>query len=137
MSTRLVLGITFVLTALASACASKPPIAPGTPGTPGVEDQDRDAPLDTEDAWTGRVVNYGEDFALAAGESVSFGAHAPVVRWVADGADGLVVDVIVHRVPFDAVPGVRLALGSAVAAAECALTLVRRDPVTLNVRCPQ
>ena len=131
MSTRLSLGIAFALTALASACASTPPT------TPGVEEQDRDAQLDTEEAWTGRVANYGEDFALAAGESVSFGAHAPVVRWVADSGEGLLVDVILHRVPFDAVPGVKLVVGSAVAAAECRLTLVRRDPLTLNVTCPK
>ena len=131
MSTRLPVRLAFVLTALASACASKPPV---------VVDEDRDMQLDTEDAWTGRVANYGEDFVLATGESVSFGAHAPVVRWAGDGAEGLMLDVILQRVPPDVMSGLKLVVGKTEAVAPCAITLVRREPAdaptaTLNVTC--
>lgn len=132
MSTAHVLRLALVLGATSFACASKPSAPP---------ERDGESHFDTEEAWTGRVVPYGAEFGIQLGESVSFGPHAPVVRWVGDAGDGVTVDFIVHRTPFEAVPAIKLVQGSAVPTGGCSITLLRLDPsesrkASLSVTCP-
>ena len=126
------------LLALAStawACSSATPVV--------VTSHDRDhdnPPADVEGPWDGRRVAYGEEFVITPGEAVGFGDHTPVVRWQNGALDGVVVDVMIQRVPPDTIPSLRLVEGSAVAADKCAITLVRLETgelrkATLKVTC--
>lgn len=97
--------------------------------------------LDSEPAWTGRRVNFDEDFVLSRGESVSFGDHAPVITWESGGVSDVVVSVIFQRIPPDRIPGgVTLPPGQTIQAGKCTLKLVALRPgeppsATLRVTC--
>ncbi len=120
------------------ACGAAPPgPAPPSPDL----DRDEDRNLDTEPAWTGRKVTYGEDFLLSRGEEVSFGDHAPVVGWLGGGERDLRVSVVLQRIPPDSLPGgLTLLPGQPAQVPPCTLLLVRLEPgappnATLRVTC--
>lgn len=137
-----------ILSAGIVACGAAPVTPPvSAPGTPAVapappeSDRDADSNLDTEPAWTGRKVAFGQDFVLSRGEEVSFGDHQPVIGWSDGGVRDLVVSVVIQRIPPDALPGgLRLMPGEPARVEPCTLLLVRLEPgeppkAVLRVTC--